>query len=159
LSKETRCFWRSPNSHGGAARVDVLAILRTMGALALLLGLLGGALWAVRRFNLRLPGAVSRHSTRRLELVERLSIDQRRSAVLIRRDDREHLLIVSPEGQVIVETYPCRDDRNAPASYPVEDNPSEKGAPHAFTALLDKALSKRGGGPRPSMARVRDRMH
>lgn len=79
-------------------------MLRALGALALLLGILAGALWATRRFDLRLPGRVGHRAEQRLELVERLTIDQRRSAVLIRCDGREHLVIVAPEGHVMVSS-------------------------------------------------------
>ena len=116
--------------------MDAYILLRTLGALTLLLGVLAGALWAVRRFDLRLPGAIVRQPERRLELVERLGIDQRRSVVLIRRDDREHLVIISPEGQVVVETQPCRTDtRIAPA-----EAPAKRPLPASFTALLDRKL-------------------
>lgn len=122
--------------------MDALAIFRTMGVLTLLLGLLVGALWAVRRFNLRLPGAPSRPSVRRLELVERLAIDQRRSAVLIRRDDHEHLLILSTEGQVVVETFPCREDRSAPEPISGAEKSSKPSLPKSFSALLDQTLAR-----------------
>ena len=79
-------------------------MLRALGALALLLGMLAGALWATRRFDLRLPGRVGHRPEQRLELVERLTIDQRRSAVLIRCHGREHLVIVAPEGHVVVSS-------------------------------------------------------
>ncbi len=111
--------------------MDAVVLLRTFGALTLLLGLLSGALWAVRRFDIRLPGAVTRQPEKRLELVERLGIDQRRSAVLIRRDNREHLLIISPEGQLVVETLET----------PVQEK-TTRPLPESFTALLDSNLAK-----------------
>jgi len=122
--------------------MEGLVLIRTFGALTLLLGLLAGALWAVRRYNIRLPGAVARHPERRLELVERLGIDQRRSAILIRRDDREHLVIVSPEGQVVVETL---EARTAKPEAPAREEPT-RALPLSFTALLDRDLF----GPKPS---------
>ncbi|MBB3032492.1 flagellar biosynthetic protein FliO [Alteriqipengyuania lutimaris] len=121
--------------------MDAIVLIRTLGALALLLGVLTGALWAVRRFDLRLPGAMVRHPERRLELVERLGIDQRRSAVLIRRDDREHLVIISPEGQIVVETQPCREPRAETAAC-TSAAPSRRSLPKSFTALLDRSLSE-----------------
>ncbi|MBY8337884.1 flagellar biosynthetic protein FliO [Alteriqipengyuania sp. NZ-12B] len=120
--------------------MDTLVLFRTFGALTLLLGLLSGALWAVRRFDIRLPGAVTRQPDRRLELVERLGLDQRRSAVLIRRDDREHLLIISPEGQLLVETLEARPRKPAPLS--PERTP--RALPESFTALLDRKLAVPG---------------
>ena len=37
---------------------------------------------------------------RRVELIERLPLDARRSVALIRRDGREHLILLGPEGGV-----------------------------------------------------------
>jgi len=85
--------------------VTLLPLLRMIGALAIVLGGLAGALWAVRRFDLRLPGRIGAapRRERRLELVERLTIDPRRSVLLVRRDGREHLLLIAPEGHVVIE--------------------------------------------------------
>jgi len=41
---------------------------------------------------------------RRLKVIEQLPIDHRRRLLLVRRDDREHLLILSPTGETVVET-------------------------------------------------------
>ncbi len=121
--------------------MDGLVLIRTFGALALLLGLLSGALWAVRRFDIRLPGAVTRQPERRLELVERLGIDQRRSAILIRRDDREHLLIISPEGHVMVETLPCLPKNGEAGAETRGELDGVRRLPTSFTALLDRDLT------------------
>lgn len=80
--------------------MDPLLLLRTFGALLTVLGLLAGGLWAVRRWGLVLP---ARRPDRRLALVERLALDPRRSLALVRRDGREHLILLAPEGTVIVE--------------------------------------------------------
>jgi hypothetical protein len=84
--------------------MDLLYFLRTIAALATVLGLLVGALWAVRRYNIALPGQTGARSARRLALVERVGIDAKRAVVLIRRDDREHLVMIAPEGQTVIET-------------------------------------------------------
>ncbi|WP_298675624.1 flagellar biosynthetic protein FliO [uncultured Sphingomonas sp.] len=97
--------------------MDLLSLLRTLGALGLVLGMLWGALWAVRRYDLQLPNRVSTTGGRRIEMVERLSVDGRRSVALIRRDDVEHLILIGPEGHAIVETgiaAPARPERAAP---------------------------------------------
>lgn len=84
--------------------MTVLALLRMFGALGLVLGLLGGALWAVRRFDIRLPGRLGGAATpeKRLEVVERLTVDQKRSLLLVRRDNVEHLVLMAPEGNVVL---------------------------------------------------------
>jgi flagellar protein FliO/FliZ len=95
--------------------MDLLAMLRMMGALGVVLGLLAGVLWLVRRYDIKLPNRVGGGTVRRLELVERLTLDQRRSVALIRRDGREHLILLGPEGAMLVEAGIISDDRDAAA--------------------------------------------
>jgi len=83
---------------------DVFSLLRSTGALLTVLGILAAALWAVRRFNLVLPGSGGA-SERRLAVVERLSLDPRRSLALLRRDGVEHLILLAPEGHLVIESH------------------------------------------------------
>lgn len=92
--------------------MEFLAVLRTLGALGVVLGLLVGALWVVRRYDLRMPqkwlaNLGDRDTPRRLELVERLAIDPRRSVVMIRRDYKEISLLIAPEGVIMLDSAPC----------------------------------------------------
>lgn len=96
--------------------MDLLALFRMLGGLGVVLGLLAGALWVVRRYDVKLPGRVAAGPLRRIELVERLPLDGRRSVALIRRDGREHLILLSPEGPLVVETGIIRDDADAAAA-------------------------------------------
>ncbi|MGU3315134.1 flagellar biosynthetic protein FliO [Sphingomonas sp. M6A6_1c] len=82
--------------------MDLLSALRAVGALGLILGLLAGALWVVRRYGIKLPAQWlgGGGAERRLALVERLALDGRRSVALIRCDGREHLVVIAPEGVV-----------------------------------------------------------
>jgi flagellar protein FliO/FliZ len=89
--------------------MDILALLRTMGGLGIVLGLLAGALWVVRRYDLALPGRVGMKSDRRVELIERVQLDARRSVVLLRRDDREHLFVLTADRATVLETRILRD--------------------------------------------------
>lgn len=82
--------------------MEITAVLRMFATLGLLLGLLAGVLWAVRRFDLRLPGRAP--ASGRLQMMERLALDPKRSLVLIRRDDREHLLLLGPERPLTIES-------------------------------------------------------
>jgi flagellar biogenesis protein FliO len=128
--------------------MTALALLRMFGALAMVLGLLGGALWAVRRFDIRLPGRLGGAATpeKRLEVVERLTVDQKRSLLLVRRDNVEHLVLMAPEGNVVL--HEARTDAPAlrlidtPAPQPVIAAPVEP-ATVAMTPMFDAA---RDGG-------------
>jgi flagellar protein FliO/FliZ len=95
--------------------MEFLAVLRTLGSLAVVLGLLVGALWVVRRYDLRMPQKWlarlgdklgDRTSVRRLELVERLAIDPRRSVVMIRSDAKDISLLIAPEGVIVLDSAP-----------------------------------------------------
>jgi len=79
-------------------------MLRTIGALGMVLGMLAGALWFVKRYDVKLPGRVTNSRRKRIEIVERLSVDAKRSVALIRRDGMEHLVMFGPEGQSTIET-------------------------------------------------------
>lgn len=84
--------------------MDPIGLIRTVGALGVVLGMLGGALWAVRRFDLKLPGRMGLTGhRRRIEVVERLALDNRRALALVRRDDCEHLILLGPEGTTVIE--------------------------------------------------------
>jgi flagellar protein FliO/FliZ len=82
--------------------MDLIDMARYLGALLLVLGLVGCAALAARRFGV--PGIASRSATRRLAVVETLMIDARHKVFLLKRDDREHLLIVGPEGSRVIES-------------------------------------------------------
>ena len=102
--------------------MDSYAIVRTFGALALILGLMASVLWLVRRFNVRLPGQVGGGALRRLEMVERTALDSKRSVALLRRDGREHLILIAPEGHLVIESGIRMDaaDRKAQAEREAE---------------------------------------
>lgn len=76
-------------------------LVRFFFALVFVLALMGGLALAMRRFGNRhaLPGV-----KRRLKVVEILPIDGRRKAVLLRRDDREHLVILGANAETLVES-------------------------------------------------------
>jgi flagellar protein FliO/FliZ len=84
--------------------MDLLSMLRTLGALGLVLGMLAMGLWFVRRYDLKLPGRVTGGGRKRVELIERLAVDAKRSVALIRRDGCEHLIFIGPEGHATIET-------------------------------------------------------
>lgn len=72
-------------------------------ALALVLGLIGLAAWAARRFGLAGPLPKTRGRERRLSVIEVTALDPKRRIVLVRRDQVEHLLLLGPSGDVVVE--------------------------------------------------------
>ena len=87
--------------------MDAIEITRYVGALLLVLALLGFAGLAARRYGL--PGIVQGSTARRLGVVETLMIGPRHKLFLLRRDDKEHLVLVGPQGASLIEqTIPTR---------------------------------------------------
>lgn len=93
----------SPSLPAAAAEVDEPDLARIVGTLALLVALLVAGLWTARRLRLLPATALPRGRERRLAIVARTPIDARRHLVLVRRDDREHLLLLAPEGALLIE--------------------------------------------------------
>ena len=75
--------------------------LRFALALILVLGLILLLAWALRRFGL--GGMVRPGGKRRLHIVETAAAGPRHRLVLVRRDQTEHLLLLGPTGDTVVE--------------------------------------------------------
>jgi flagellar protein FliO/FliZ len=70
-------------------------------AFVLVLGLIALGAWTLRRFGLGMVSGATRG--RRLAVIETLALDARHRLVLVRRDDREHLILFGA-GETVVET-------------------------------------------------------
>lgn len=77
-------------------------------ALLLVLGLIALLAWALRRFGL--GGAMRAGSQRRVQIVEATPIGPRHRLLLVRRDRVEHLLLLGPQGDIVVESGITRAD-------------------------------------------------
>lgn len=81
---------------------DMLQFIKFAAALLFVLALMGALALAARRFA---PGAaLPAPRKRRLSIVEVLPLDPRRKAVLIRHDDREHLVILGANAETVIES-------------------------------------------------------
>ena len=72
-------------------------------AFIFVLSLIGLATVAARRFGFGLPTTARNSANRRLGIVETLNVDGKRRLVLIRRDDTELLLMLSPTSELLIE--------------------------------------------------------
>ena len=93
--------------------MDLLDIGRYLGALLLVLGLIGFAGLAARRFGF--PGLAKPASARRLKIVESLMISPRQRLVLVRRDNVEHLVMICPDGAALIEASIAAPPAEPPA--------------------------------------------
>jgi flagellar protein FliO/FliZ len=81
--------------------MDLIDIGRYLGALLLVLSLVGFAGLAARKFGL--PGLVKPQVARRLQIVESLMLSPRQKLMLVRRDGVEHLVMMGPDGSLVIE--------------------------------------------------------
>ncbi len=83
--------------------MDWTDYLRFIAALLFVLALMGG-LWLLLK-RLGLSGLqMANGQQRRLRIVETLPIDARRRAIILQRDNRQHLVILGPTGETVVES-------------------------------------------------------
>lgn len=78
--------------------------VRFVMAFLIVLGLIGAAAWAVRRFGSTRIGGTPRGRQPRLGVIDYASVDARRRLILVRRDNVEHLLMIGGPTDVVVES-------------------------------------------------------
>ncbi|MFL9825710.1 flagellar biosynthetic protein FliO, partial [Rhodoplanes sp. SY1] len=84
-------------------------------AFVIVLALIGGVAWLVRRFGAGGLGAASaRGRQARLGVIEATAVDSRRRLVLVRRDNVEHLIMLGGPTDVVVEASIVRGQPAAP---------------------------------------------
>ena len=83
--------------------MEVTTYLRFILALILVLGLIMGLAWVLKRLGLRRRRAVRWPASRRLSTVESAALDSRHKVVLVRRDDVEHLVLIGPNTSQVIE--------------------------------------------------------
>lgn len=78
-------------------------ILRFLMALIFVVSLMGG-LWVIlKKLGMNGGFTMQQGKKRRLKIVEILPIDVKHKAVLLRCDDKDHLVILGPNGETVVE--------------------------------------------------------
>jgi flagellar protein FliO/FliZ len=83
--------------------MDLIDFARYIGALALVLGLVGFAALAAKRYGIVGIAKLGGGSARRLSLVETMMVGAKHKLILIKRDGVEHLVLIGPDGATVVE--------------------------------------------------------
>jgi len=83
--------------------MEIETYVRFLAALVLVLALIGGFAWAARRFGVGHALATTRGASPRLAVVEVKALDSRRKLVLLRRDTTEHLVLLGPNQDLLIE--------------------------------------------------------
>ena len=88
--------------------MDLDQYIKFIMALLFVVALIVAVAWLMRRIGLGgvATGAI-RH--RRLSVVEVMAIDAKRRLVLVRSDQREHLILLSATGDLVVESTTAAD--------------------------------------------------
>ena len=82
--------------------MEFIDIARYLGALFVVLALLGGAGLEARKFGV--PGVTRGLGEKRLAIVETLMIGPRQRLFIVRRDAVEHLVLSGPDGIQVIES-------------------------------------------------------
>ncbi len=90
--------------------MDTPSLLKFFFAFAFVLSLMFMLSWGLKRLGLAGTSLLP-NGKRRLRIVETLPLDIRRKLVIVRRDNKEHLLVLGPTGETVIE-----------ANIPVDDN-------------------------------------
>lgn len=83
--------------------MDMDTYIRFVLALIFVLSLIGLVAWLIRRFGVTGRLMARNKQAPRLGIVEMASVDAKRRLVLVRRDHREHLLLLGPNSELVVE--------------------------------------------------------
>lgn len=83
--------------------MDFQDYLKFVMALILVLSLMGGLAYLLKRFGIG-HGTMISPKNKRLKIIEILNIDARRKAVILQRDDKQHLVVFGPTGETVIET-------------------------------------------------------
>ncbi|MBX3430677.1 MAG: FliO/MopB family protein [Hyphomonadaceae bacterium] len=86
--------------------MDLLDYARTVFALIATLALIVGVAYAARRFGMLQPGGPG---VKRMRVTETLLIDTRRRMVIVRVDDREHVMLLGPAGDLLVSDMAAKE--------------------------------------------------
>ena len=85
--------------------MELPLLVKFVVSFAIVLLLIGAAAWLVRKFGGKalIPGAACGAASRGLPVVDTAPVDSRRSLVIVRRDNVEHLLLIGGPTDVLVE--------------------------------------------------------
>lgn len=78
--------------------------IKFAASLVFVLSLMGALAFIIKRIGPGSAGSLISTSKRRLKIVESLPLDGRRKAMIIQRDAQQHLVILGPSGETVVET-------------------------------------------------------
>jgi len=82
---------------------DLPQFLKLIIALGVVILLMGGLVMVLKMLGLSSQTSVKSGDKRRLKIVESLPLDARRRAVILKCDNKEHLVILNSNGETVIE--------------------------------------------------------
>lgn len=82
---------------------DLPQFMRLIIALAIVIALMGGLSFILKKLGLAQNANLKSGDKRRLKIVESLPLDARRRIVILQRDDVQHLVILGANGETLIE--------------------------------------------------------
>jgi len=83
--------------------IDSVSYLKFLFALVFVLGLIGGFALLAKKFGIGTRGPMRRSKGNRLSIIENMQLDAKRRLILIRRDEKEYMLLVGGVTDLVVE--------------------------------------------------------
>ena len=84
--------------------MELSEIFRFVASLILVVGLIGLCAYAAKKLGLVNGGMVATSNPKRLAIVEIKVVDAKHRLVLMRRDNREHLVLLGGEQDLLIES-------------------------------------------------------
>ncbi len=81
---------------------DIPQFLRLIIALGAVLLLMGGLAMLMKKLGLSAQTAIKSSNKKRLSIVESMPLDARRRLVIVKCDNKEHLVILSANGETVI---------------------------------------------------------
>lgn len=88
---------------------DVFAALKVMLALAFVIGLFLLCVAMFKKAGLDKKLASIGGVSKRLSIIQTMYLDPKRRLVLVKCDEKEHLLLLGPSGDLLVESQPFKE--------------------------------------------------
>lgn len=83
---------------------DLPQFLKLLIALGVVISLMGGLAFILKKLGLAAQVPTTRNDKRRLKIIESLNLDARRRLVIIKCDDKEHLIILGANNETLVNS-------------------------------------------------------
>ena len=80
--------------------MELYSIVRAIAALGIVLAMIWGAMWLLRRYGGEFVSTPSAKAVRQMHVLETLNLPPRHKLLRIQNGEREHLLLLGPDGNV-----------------------------------------------------------